>query len=281
MVHCCLKPSSGARSTATLRTLGLCAAVGVVVLGFTRRSHFRREPINPTQRFLQRKMRYCAARDALHGLVPVVHLLPEHGAHRNAADVRSHMSIPTQMSLVGFVASAPELHFTKQGAECCRLRVGVEQWRRRSTASFTKLDPTFHDMVAFESTARETYARFRKGDSFVASGYIHEYEVESRDGASVIKEEFVASKIGHNANKTDYVVQRGRHAAAERPLTPFPSRRPSASDRRRRWTSTTSPTTATLRQRPADFSSGPPEAINWNVLDAESRRSSGTTSTSG
>ena len=40
------------------------------------------------------------------------------------------MSIPTQMSLVGFVASAPELHFTKQGAECCRLRVGVEQWRK-------------------------------------------------------------------------------------------------------------------------------------------------------
>ena len=89
------------------------------------------------------------------------------------------MSIPTQMSLVGFVASAPELHFTKQGAECCQLRVGVEQWRKEVDGSFTKLDPTFHDMVAFESTARETYARFRKGDSFVASGYIHEYEVES------------------------------------------------------------------------------------------------------
>ena len=83
-------------------------------------------------------------------------------------------------------------------------------------------------MVAFESTARETYARFRKGDSFVASGYIHEYEVESRDGASVIKEEFVARKIGHNVNKTDYVVQRGRHAAPERPLTPVPEPPPIA-----------------------------------------------------
>jgi len=80
------------------------------------------------------------------------------------------MSIPTQMSLVGFVASAPELHFTKDGAECCRLRVGVEQWRKEVDGGFTKLDPTFHDMVAFESTARETYARFRKGDSFIASG---------------------------------------------------------------------------------------------------------------
>ncbi|WP_107706199.1 single-stranded DNA-binding protein [Nocardioides allogilvus] len=57
------------------------------------------------------------------------------------------MSIPTQMSLVGFVASAPELHFTKKGDECCRLRVGVEQWRKEIDGDFTKLDPTFHDMV--------------------------------------------------------------------------------------------------------------------------------------
>jgi single-strand DNA-binding protein len=130
------------------------------------------------------------------------------------------MSIPTQMSLVGFVASAPELHFTKKGDECCRLRVGVEQWRKEVDGTFTKLDPTFHDMVAFESTARETYARFRTGDSFVASGYIHEFEVERRGAASVIKEEFVARKIEQNANKTDYLVQRGRHAAPGRPLTP-------------------------------------------------------------
>ena len=130
------------------------------------------------------------------------------------------MSIPTQMSLVGFIASAPELHFTKAGDEYCRMRVGIEQWRKEVDGSFTKLDPTFHDMVAFESTARETYARFRKGDSFVASGYVHEYEVDGREG-SVIKEEFVARKIGHNVNKTDYVVQRGRHAA-DRSLTAVP-----------------------------------------------------------
>lgn len=119
------------------------------------------------------------------------------------------MSIPTQMSLVGFIASDPDLHFTTAGAEYLRVRVGVEQWRREVDGNFTKLDPTFHDMVAFERTARETYARFRKGDSFVASGYVHEYEVERREG-SVIKEEFVARKIGHNVTKTAYEVQRHR-----------------------------------------------------------------------
>jgi single-strand DNA-binding protein len=127
------------------------------------------------------------------------------------------MSIPTQMSLVGFVASAPELHFTKDGAEYCRLRVGVEQWREEVGGEFTKLDPTFHDMVTFERTARETYARFRKGDSFVASGYVHEHAVERPGEPSVIKEEFVARKIGHNANKTPYEVQRRRLAPAPSP----------------------------------------------------------------
>jgi single-strand DNA-binding protein len=115
------------------------------------------------------------------------------------------MSIPTQMSLAGFIASEPDLHFTTAGAEYLRVRVGVEHWRKEVDGSFTKLDPTFHDMVAFESTARETYARFRKGDSFVASGYVHEYAHE-RTGE--IKEQFVARKIGHNVNKTAYDVQR-------------------------------------------------------------------------
>jgi single-strand DNA-binding protein len=129
------------------------------------------------------------------------------------------MSIPTQLSLAGFIASEPDLRFTTSGAEYVRVRVGVERWRKEVDGGFTKLDPTFHDMVAFESTAREAYARFRKGDSFVASGYVHEYEVE-RTGE--IKEEFVARKIGHNVNKTAYEVQRRRLAPANAAPAPDP-----------------------------------------------------------
>src|SRR3954467_1858751 len=152
------------------------------------------------------------------------HLTLDRSSHDGLPTSGARMSIPTQMSLVGFIASAPELNFTKAGAECCRMRVGIEQWRKEVDGSFTKLDPTFHDMVAFESTARETYARFRKGDSFVASGYVHEYEVDGREG-SVVKAEFVARKIGHNVNKTAYEVQRRRlSAATQAPQTsPDPS----------------------------------------------------------
>ncbi|WP_345520682.1 single-stranded DNA-binding protein [Nocardioides conyzicola] len=129
------------------------------------------------------------------------------------------------MSLVGFIAADPELHFTTGGAEYVRVRVGVEQWRKEVDGGFTKLDPSFHDMVAFESSARELHARFRRGDSFVASGYVHEYELE-RDGGSVIKEEFVARKIGHNVNKTAYEVQRRRPAPSSAPAAPQPSADP-------------------------------------------------------
>jgi single-strand DNA-binding protein len=55
----------------------------------------------------------------------------------------------------------------------------------------------------------------------VASGYVHEYEVE-RDGGSVTKEEFVARKIGHNVNKTVYEVQRRRLTPTSSPAAPQP-----------------------------------------------------------
>ena len=130
------------------------------------------------------------------------------------------MSIPTKMSLVGFIATEPDLHFTDAGTAFCRLRVGVEQWRKEVDGSFTPLEPTFHDMVSFEAAARETHARFRPGDSFIASGYVHEFETRTGD----IREEFVARKIGHNANKTNYAVMRPKQSI--NPAKPPPAVEP-------------------------------------------------------
>ncbi|WP_231123654.1 single-stranded DNA-binding protein [Nocardioides sambongensis] len=87
------------------------------------------------------------------------------------------MSIPTQMSLTGFIASPPEIHFSESGTARMHARIGCEHYRKEVDGSFTKLDPTFHDLVVFGDTALKAYERFRKGDAFLASGYIHEYEV--------------------------------------------------------------------------------------------------------
>lgn len=108
------------------------------------------------------------------------------------------MTIPTQMSLHGFIAAAPELTYGKSDVARFRARVGIEQWRKEADGAFTKLDPLFCDMVLFKSSAERAYARFRVGDQFVASGYVHEYEFE-RDGTTVQREEFVARRIGHDA----------------------------------------------------------------------------------
>ena len=131
------------------------------------------------------------------------------------------MSIPKQMSLAGFIATVPDLHFSKSGAPRFHARVGCEHYRKEADGSFTKLDPTFHDLVIFNDTALTAYERFKKGDSFLASGYIHEYEVES-SGRSVIRDEFVARRIGHDSQRTKYEVRRRQVAPAEQPASTMP-----------------------------------------------------------
>ena len=117
------------------------------------------------------------------------------------------MTIPTQMSLHGFIATAPELTYGKSDVARFRARVGVEQWRMEPDGSFTKLDPQFCEMVMFKAAAERAYARFRAGDQFVASGYVHEYEFD-RDGETVQREEFVARRIGHDTARTRYSIER-------------------------------------------------------------------------
>jgi len=117
------------------------------------------------------------------------------------------MTIPTQMSLHGFIVTAPELTYGKSDVARFRARVGIEQWRKEPDGSFTKLDPQFCEMVMFKSAAERAYARFRVGDQFVASGYVHEYEFD-RDGEVSRREEFVARRIGHDTARTRYSVER-------------------------------------------------------------------------
>ena len=71
----------------------------------------------------------------------------------------------------------------------------------------SKLEATFHDLVLFETAAERAYAQLRKGDTFIASGHVHEYAFE-RNGTTVVREEFVARHIGHDTARTTYEVHR-------------------------------------------------------------------------
>jgi single-strand DNA-binding protein len=118
------------------------------------------------------------------------------------------MTIPTQMSLHGYIATAPELSFTDTGHARFYCRVGIEQHRKEIDGSFTRLDPVCADLVMFDRTAERAYSRFKPGDRIIASGYIHEYEQERPGEPSEIREQFVARRIGHDCAWTRYVVDR-------------------------------------------------------------------------
>ena len=138
------------------------------------------------------------------------------------------MALHTQQSLSGFIASDPQQSVTENGDTRFYVRIGQPHFRREDDGTFSELEPSFHDLVTYRATAERAFARFAKGDSFVAEGYVRTFEVE-RDGAIVEREEFVAKKIGHDLARTNYDVDRSRRPdpAIER-ATPdaLASRRP-------------------------------------------------------
>lgn len=124
------------------------------------------------------------------------------------------MTLHTQQSLSGFIASEPQQSVTENGDTRFYVRVGQPHFRREE-GGFTPLEPSFHDLVAYRATADRAFTRFAKGDSFVAEGYVHSFQVE-RDGEVIEREEFVAKKIGHDLARTNYEVDRaGRATPAE------------------------------------------------------------------
>lgn len=118
------------------------------------------------------------------------------------------MAIPTQLSLQGFIATEPQLSFGESGHARFYCRVGIEQHRKEADGSFTKVEPVFCDLVLFDRAAERAYRRFKPGDQILASGYIHEYEQVREGGASLLREQFVARRLGHDCLRTRYVVDR-------------------------------------------------------------------------
>lgn len=122
------------------------------------------------------------------------------------------MAIRTQESLSGFIASDPQLTYTERGDARFYARFGQENFQREDDGTFTKLEPSFGNLVLYRATAERAFKRFTKGDQFVAEGYTHEYTYE-RNGQTIAGEEFVAKKIGHDTARTRYDVDRTpRHA---------------------------------------------------------------------
>lgn len=87
--------------------------------------------------------------------------------------------------------------------------------------TFTQTETTFHYLVMFGRPAEHAYERMVKGDNFIAEGYTRTVNYEREDGQAVQSEEFVAKKIGHDANEpVDYVAShRGQPTNAGAPAS--------------------------------------------------------------
>lgn len=126
------------------------------------------------------------------------------------------MAIRTSPSINGFIASDPRLTFNDDGEARFYARVGIQHYRREDDGSFSELEPTFHDLVQFGKGAELSAERFRKGDNFVAQGYVRDYTREV-DGQERTNEQFIAKRVGHDPNLTTYTVDRRPRAEREEP----------------------------------------------------------------
>jgi len=125
------------------------------------------------------------------------------------------MAIQTQQSFSGFVASDPQLSRTENGDARLYMKVGKEHYRQEQDGSFTQLETTFHNLVAFKAAAEQGHERLAKGDKVIADGYVREYSYQ-RDGQNVEGEEFVARRLGHDMARTRYDVDRTPRNSAAR-----------------------------------------------------------------
>lgn len=123
------------------------------------------------------------------------------------------MVMHVQQSLSGFIASEPQLTYTRSGEARFYATVGQEHYERNPDGSFTQLDTTFHNLVIYRRTAELAIDRFAKGDKFIAEGYVNTYEYEV-NGETVPSEEFIAKRIGHDSARHRYTVDRTRRAQA-------------------------------------------------------------------
>ena len=123
------------------------------------------------------------------------------------------MPIHTQQSAAGFIVTDPQLTYTKQNEARLSFRFGQEHFQRQDDGSFTQLDNTFHDLAIYRKSAETAHELFKKGDKFIAEGYVREYDYEF-EGQPQHGEEFVAKRIGHDSLRHPYTVDRTRRAPA-------------------------------------------------------------------
>ncbi len=117
------------------------------------------------------------------------------------------MAIETDTSIRGFFVGDFHMRQTKDGRPMLSVRVGQDRSQRLEDGTWEKLEPEFFNIVQFRG-AQETFARFQRGDRFVAQGRIQQFEYENRQGQHITGEEFLVTAIGPDTATTRFTIDR-------------------------------------------------------------------------
>ena len=118
------------------------------------------------------------------------------------------MTIPTQTSLAGFIASTLTAPLHPQPASArFYARVGVEHARKEPDGHVHGARPHLPRPRDLPSQRRTCLRPIPQRRLIRRGGYIHDYQVD-HNGETVEREEFVARRIGHDTTRTRYDVQR-------------------------------------------------------------------------
>jgi single-stranded DNA-binding protein len=126
------------------------------------------------------------------------------------------VAIKTQQSINGFIATDPKITFSDEGQARFYARIGINHYQRNDDGTFTELNPSYHDLIQFGRGAELSAERFRKGDNFLAQGYVRDYTHEV-DGQERTDQQFVTNRLAHDPNTTTYHVDRRPRSEREAP----------------------------------------------------------------
>jgi single-strand DNA-binding protein len=107
-----------------------------------------------------------------------------------------------QVTLVGYVASAPTLAMTKGGRFVTNMRVGVTPRRLdRLTGQWSDGDTSYLTVSCWRSLASNVAACLRKGDPIVVKGRMRVREFDDKDGNRRLVVEVEALTLGHDLTR--------------------------------------------------------------------------------
>jgi len=114
------------------------------------------------------------------------------------------MPIPTKESISGFVRFDPEPNYTKDGVPRLYMPVGIKQSVQDKDDQWHDIEPYRAPLVMYGESAERAWSQFKAGDNFIAEGWVRKYTNDQGQE----REEFRASRIGHDNNLTTYSVER-------------------------------------------------------------------------